>query len=40
MAELTWIGKYRADGRREAELRVALPFQTVVGEPAADEQHA
>ena len=28
-AELIWDGKYDADGRRVAPLRVALPFQTV-----------
>src|SRR6266487_965784 len=27
--ELIWEGKYDADGRRVAPLRVALPFQTV-----------
>jgi adenine-specific DNA-methyltransferase len=29
MTELTWEGKYDADGRRVAPLRVALPIQTV-----------
>lgn len=29
MVELIWDGKYDADGRRAAPLRVALPFQTV-----------
>ncbi len=29
MVELTWEGKYDADGRRAAPLRVQLPFQTV-----------
>ena len=28
-AELIWDGKYDADGKRVAPLRVALPFQTV-----------
>ena len=28
-AELVWDGKYDADGRRVAPLRVALPFQTI-----------
>ena len=29
MTEVTWEGKYDADGRRVAPLRVALPIQTV-----------
>jgi len=29
MVELTWEGKYDADGKRTAPLRVQLPFQTV-----------
>ena len=29
MTELIWDGKYTADGKRVAPLRVALPFQTV-----------
>jgi len=29
MVELTWEGKYDADGRRTAPLRLQLPFQTV-----------
>ena len=29
MVELTWEGKYDADGKRAALLRVQLPFQTV-----------
>jgi adenine specific DNA methylase Mod len=39
-AELIWEGKYDADGRRVAPLRVALPFQTVetVNESAQDRQ--
>jgi DNA modification methylase len=40
--ELIWEGKYDADGRRVAPLRVALPFQTVetVNESAQDRQRA
>jgi len=39
-AELIWEGKYDADGRCVAPLRVALPFQTVetVNESAQDRQ--
>jgi adenine-specific DNA-methyltransferase len=39
-AELIWDGKYDANGRRVAPLRVALPFQTVetVNESAQDRQ--
>jgi hypothetical protein len=39
-AELVWEGKYDANGRRVAPLRVALPFQTVetVNESAQDRQ--
>jgi hypothetical protein len=39
-AELIWEGKYDAQGRRVAPLRVALPFQTVetVNESAQDRQ--
>ena len=39
-AELVWEGKYDAEGRRVAPLRVALPFQTVetVNESAQDRQ--
>jgi len=29
MVELTWEGKYDANGKRTAPLRLALPFQTV-----------
>ena len=29
MVELTWEGKYDADGRRTSPLRLQLPFQTV-----------
>jgi hypothetical protein len=38
--ELIWEGKYDADGRRVAPLRLALPFQTVemVNESAQDRQ--
>jgi hypothetical protein len=39
-AELIWEGKYDADGKRVAPLRVALPFQTVetVNESAQERQ--
>lgn len=39
MAELIWDGKY-VDGKRQAPVRVALPFQTIetVNESAADRQ--
>jgi DNA modification methylase len=39
-AELVWEGKYDAQGRRVAPLRVALPFQTVetVNESAQERQ--
>ena len=39
-AELIWEGKYDANGRRVAPLRVALPFQTVetVNELAQERQ--
>jgi adenine-specific DNA-methyltransferase len=39
-AELVWEGKYDANGRRVAPLRVALPFQTVetVNESTQDRQ--
>jgi adenine-specific DNA-methyltransferase len=39
-AELVWDGKYDANGRRAAPLRVALPFQTVetVNESVQDRQ--
>ena len=41
-AELIWDGKYDAQGKRVAPLRVALPFQTVetVNESAQDRQRA
>jgi hypothetical protein len=41
-AELVWDGKYDADGRRVAPLRVTLPFQTVesVNESAQDRQRS
>jgi DNA modification methylase len=41
-AELIWEGKYDAQGRRVAPLRVALPFQTVetVNESAQDRQRS
>jgi len=42
MVELTWEGKYDADGRRTAPLRLQLPFQTVetVNESAQERQMA
>ena len=42
MVELTWEGKYDADGRRTAPLRLRLPFQTVetVNESAQQRQMA
>jgi len=42
MVELTWEGKYNADGKRTAPLRVQLPFQTVetVNESAQQRQMA
>jgi len=42
MVELTWQGKYDADGKRTAPLRLALPFQTVetVNESAQQRQMA
>jgi len=38
--ELTWDGKYNADGTKRSPLRVELPFQTVetVNESAQDRQ--
>jgi hypothetical protein len=40
--ELIWEGKYDADGKRVAPLRVGLPFQTVetVNESAQDRRKA
>jgi len=40
MVELIWDGKYDADGKRVAPLRIALPFQTVetVNESAQQRQ--
>ncbi|GAB5518216.1 MAG: hypothetical protein RhofKO_04670 [Rhodothermales bacterium] len=40
MAELIWDGKYDADGKKKAPLRLALPFQTVetVNESAQQRQ--
>jgi hypothetical protein len=29
LAELIWDGKYDANGKRTAPVRVALPFQTI-----------
>jgi adenine-specific DNA-methyltransferase len=42
MVELTWEGKYDADGKRTAPLRIQLPFQTVetVNESAQQRQMA
>lgn len=42
MVELNWEGKYDAEGRRLAPLRVPLPFQTVetVNESAQDRQRS
>ena len=42
MVELMWDGKYNANGKRVAPLRVALPFQTVetVNESAQQRQYA
>ena len=42
MVELTWEGKYDADGKRAAPLRVKLPFQTVetVNESAQQRQRS
>ena len=42
MVELTWEGKYDADGKRTAPLRIQLPFQTVetVNESAQERQMA
>jgi adenine-specific DNA-methyltransferase len=41
-AELIWEGKYDANGRRVAPLRIALPFQTVetVNESVQDRQRS
>jgi adenine-specific DNA-methyltransferase len=41
-AELVWEGKYDANGKRVAPLRVAMPFQTVetVNESAQDRQRS
>ena len=42
MTELRWDGKYDADGKKCAPLKIALPFQTVetVNESAQDRQKA
>ena len=42
MVELTWKGKYDADGRKRAPLRIALPFQTVetIDESAQERQRS
>ena len=40
MTELTWQGKYNKDGKKNAPLRIALPFQTIetVNESAQERQ--
>ena len=42
LVELIWEGKYDADGKRTAPLRLKLPFQTVetVNESAKERQMA
>jgi len=42
VTELVWDGKYSADGKRTAPVRIALPFQTVetVNESAQQRQLA
>ncbi len=42
VTELVWDGKYSADGKRVAPVRVTLPFQTVetVNESARERQLA
>jgi len=42
VTELVWDGKYSADGKRVAPVRVVLPFQTVetVNESARERQLA
>jgi adenine-specific DNA-methyltransferase len=42
MTELIWDGKYDANGKRVAPLRLALPFQTIetVNESAQQRQRA
>lgn len=42
MTELIWDGKYDANGKKVAPLRVSLPFQTVktVNESAQERQMA
>lgn len=41
MTELTWDGKYSKDGKKNAPVRISLPFQTIetVNESAQDRQH-
>jgi hypothetical protein len=41
-AELLWEGKYDADGKRVAPLRVPLPFQTIetINESAQERQRS
>jgi adenine-specific DNA-methyltransferase len=40
VTELTWQGKYNKDGKKNAPLRIALPFQTIetVNESAQERQ--
>jgi adenine-specific DNA-methyltransferase len=42
MTELIWDGKYDKDGKKNAPVRIALPFQTIetVNESAQDRQTA
>src|ERR1051326_1982102 len=42
MVELNWEGKYDAEGRKRAPLRIALPFQTVetINESAQERQRS
>ncbi len=39
MVELIWEGKYDADGKRTAPLRLKLPFQTVEMVNESAQQH-
>jgi len=38
MVEIIWDGKYDANGRRHAPLRLKLPFQTVEAVSASTQQ--
>ncbi len=42
MAELIWDGKYDKDGKKQAPVRLALPFQTIetVNESVQDRQRS